>query len=215
MRPGPLEELFPDLTREQWREEGFAFGEVTKEAIYLLPNGRTKVRIPPPPPQRNHGNEVVSVARFAEVLWRDGGTGRSTGSLPVYIANLRRLLEPERPARTPPERILTRAPGYLLQVGPGEYDVADFEWLSAEGSRHLAEGRPRAARSALGEALSLWRGRALEEFPFAEMDAARLETLRAATRPRPPIRLRRFRQQSQIGSASSASSRSPMRRCDG
>ena len=28
MRPGPLQELFPDLTREHWREEGFAFGEV-------------------------------------------------------------------------------------------------------------------------------------------------------------------------------------------
>src|ERR1700722_15394854 len=32
MRPGPLEALFGDLTREQWRREGFAFGEVAKEA---------------------------------------------------------------------------------------------------------------------------------------------------------------------------------------
>src|SRR3954469_361499 len=46
MRPGPLEELFPDLSREEWRKEGFAFGEVKKEAIYLLPNGKTKIRIP-------------------------------------------------------------------------------------------------------------------------------------------------------------------------
>src|SRR3954470_2724990 len=30
MRPGPLEALYPDMTREQWREKGFAFGEVTK-----------------------------------------------------------------------------------------------------------------------------------------------------------------------------------------
>src|SRR3989440_1518455 len=75
MRPGPLEELFPDMTREQWREEGFAFGEVTKEAIYLLPNGRTKVRIPPPPPQRNHGNEVVSVAAMARFQQRQAEEG--------------------------------------------------------------------------------------------------------------------------------------------
>src|SRR5215210_4061342 len=60
MRPGPLQELFPELTREQWREQGFAFGEVTKEAVYLLPNGRTKLRIPTPPPFKNHGNEVIS-----------------------------------------------------------------------------------------------------------------------------------------------------------
>jgi electron-transferring-flavoprotein dehydrogenase len=70
MRPGPLEELFPDLTREQWREEGFAYGEVKKEAIYVLPNGNTKVRIPPPPPQRNHGNEVISVSSLARYQQR-------------------------------------------------------------------------------------------------------------------------------------------------
>jgi electron-transferring-flavoprotein dehydrogenase len=70
MRPGPLQELFGDLSREQWREEGFAYGEVKKEAIYLLPNGRTKVRIPPPPPQRNHGNEVISVSALARYQQR-------------------------------------------------------------------------------------------------------------------------------------------------
>ena len=68
MRPGPLQELFPELSRERWREEGFAFGEVKKEAIYLLPNGKTKVRIPPPPPQRNHGNEVVSVSALCRYM---------------------------------------------------------------------------------------------------------------------------------------------------
>ncbi len=65
MRPGPLLALFGDLTREQWRREGFAFGEVTKEAVYLLPSRRTKLRIPTPPPFRNHGAEVVSVAALA------------------------------------------------------------------------------------------------------------------------------------------------------
>jgi electron-transferring-flavoprotein dehydrogenase len=65
MRPKPLQELFPELSREDWRRERFAFGEVTKEAVYMLPNGRTKLRIPPPPPFRNHGNEVVSVAALA------------------------------------------------------------------------------------------------------------------------------------------------------
>src|SRR5947209_11761403 len=70
MRPGPLEELFPDMTREQWREEGFAYGGVKKEAIYVLPSARTKLRIPPPPPQRNHGNEVVSVSSLARFQQR-------------------------------------------------------------------------------------------------------------------------------------------------
>jgi electron-transferring-flavoprotein dehydrogenase len=65
MRPGPLEELFPDLTREQWREQGFAFGEVAKEAVYMTPTSKIALRIPTPPPFKNHGNEVVSVAALA------------------------------------------------------------------------------------------------------------------------------------------------------
>src|ERR1700758_8951 len=40
MRPGPLQELFPDLSREDWREKGFAFGEVTKEAVYMTPTSK-------------------------------------------------------------------------------------------------------------------------------------------------------------------------------
>jgi electron-transferring-flavoprotein dehydrogenase len=70
MRPGPLLALFADVSREQWRTEGFAFGEVTREAVYLLPSARTKLRIPTPPPFRNHGAEVISVAALARYQQR-------------------------------------------------------------------------------------------------------------------------------------------------
>jgi len=76
MRPKALEELFPEMTREQWREEGFAFGEVKKEAVYMTPTAKTKIRIPPPPPFKNHGNEVISVsslARFQQRQAEEGG----------------------------------------------------------------------------------------------------------------------------------------------
>jgi electron-transferring-flavoprotein dehydrogenase len=76
MRPGPLQELFGDMTREQWREQGFAFGEVTKEAVYMTPTSKIALRIPPPPPFKNHGNEVVSVsalARFQQQQAEEGG----------------------------------------------------------------------------------------------------------------------------------------------
>ena len=48
MRPGPLQELFPDMSREDWRKERFAFGEVTKEAVYVLPSAKTKLPVPIP-----------------------------------------------------------------------------------------------------------------------------------------------------------------------
>jgi electron-transferring-flavoprotein dehydrogenase len=65
MRPGPLQELFPEMSREQWRKEGFAFGEVTKEAVYATPTSKLAIRIPTPPSFKNHGNEVISVSALA------------------------------------------------------------------------------------------------------------------------------------------------------
>jgi electron-transferring-flavoprotein dehydrogenase len=76
MRPGPLQELFPEMSREDWRKEGFAFGEVEKEAVYLTPSSKVSLRIPTPPPFKNHGNEVVSVAalaRFQQAQAEEGG----------------------------------------------------------------------------------------------------------------------------------------------
>src|SRR5277367_3049513 len=72
MRPGPLQELFPDMTREQWREEGFAFGEVTKESVYMLTGPKSKISVPIPavPNFKNHGNEVVSVSALARYQQR-------------------------------------------------------------------------------------------------------------------------------------------------
>jgi electron-transferring-flavoprotein dehydrogenase len=80
MRPEPLQELFPELTREQWRQERFAFGEVTKEAVYMLPNGKAKLRIPTPPNFKNHGNEVVSVSALARFQQRQAEEGAPTCS---------------------------------------------------------------------------------------------------------------------------------------
>jgi len=75
MRPAPLLELFPEMTREQWRQERFAFGEVKKEAVYMLPSSKAKLRIPTPPNFKNHGNEVVSVAALARFQQRKAEEG--------------------------------------------------------------------------------------------------------------------------------------------
>src|ERR1700716_1833700 len=75
MRPGPLQELFPEMSREDWRKERFAFGEVKKESVYFLPSAKRKLRIPTPPPFKNHGNEVVSVAELARYQQRQAEEG--------------------------------------------------------------------------------------------------------------------------------------------
>jgi len=70
MRPGPLQELFPEMSREDWRKEGFAYGEVSKEAVYVLPSAKRRLRIPTPPNFKNHGNEVISVSAMARFQQR-------------------------------------------------------------------------------------------------------------------------------------------------
>jgi len=64
------------MTREDWRKQGFAYGEVTKEAVYMTPSSKVALRIPTPPPFKNHGNEIVSVAalaRFQQQQAEEGG----------------------------------------------------------------------------------------------------------------------------------------------
>src|SRR4051794_14834331 len=78
MRPGPLQELFPDLTREEGRKQGVAFGEGHKESVYMLPSAKRKLPVPIPfvPNFKNHGNEVVSVsalARYQQQQAEEGG----------------------------------------------------------------------------------------------------------------------------------------------
>ena len=60
MRPSAMEKLFPDLSKDEWP----VYGEVHKEAVYfMMRRGKVPV-IPTPPPFRNEGNHVVSVAEL-------------------------------------------------------------------------------------------------------------------------------------------------------
>jgi electron-transferring-flavoprotein dehydrogenase len=64
MRPSAMEQLFPDLPRDQWP----AYGPVPGEAVYVVVDSARAVRIPTPPPFRNHGNVVVSVSELSRWL---------------------------------------------------------------------------------------------------------------------------------------------------
>ncbi|MFN3216508.1 MAG: extracellular solute-binding protein [Acidimicrobiales bacterium] len=125
-------------------------------------------------------NTVFSTDQLIDSLWGDDTGADRQNSLWVYVSGLRKALEPDRQKRTDGTILLTRAPGYVLQVDPGAVDAARFEYLVAEG-RSLTDTDPAAASLVLGEALALWRGRAYEEFTyesFAQAEIARLEELR-------------------------------------
>jgi electron-transferring-flavoprotein dehydrogenase len=65
MRPSGLAELLPDVDPSEWP----TYGQVDKDAVYwMLSASRALPLKPTPPPFRNHGNHVVSVAELSRWL---------------------------------------------------------------------------------------------------------------------------------------------------
>jgi electron-transferring-flavoprotein dehydrogenase len=65
MNPSAMRRLFPDLDESEWP----TYGEMNKDAVYVLPNSKRAIPLKPtPPPFRNHGNHVTSVAQLGRWL---------------------------------------------------------------------------------------------------------------------------------------------------
>ena len=114
---------------------------------------------------------VVSTDRLVDLLWGDQAPKTAVTSLQNFVSQLRKALGADI--------VVTKAPGYLLNVTAERVDVNEFERLVAE-SRSL---EPEARAKKLREALDLWRGPPLADFtfePFAENEIARLDELRSA-----------------------------------
>jgi DNA-binding SARP family transcriptional activator/pimeloyl-ACP methyl ester carboxylesterase len=119
-------------------------------------------------------NRTVSRERLVDSLWGEDVPGSAQKMVQIQVSQLRKAL--------PEPRLSTRPPGYVLEVGQDELDVARFEHAVADGRSALARDDPQTATERLGQALALWRGPALAEFaePFARHEGARLEELRLA-----------------------------------
>lgn len=124
-------------------------------AVLLLSAGRTVAR-----------------DRLIDDLWGDDVPETAAKMVQIHVSHLRKVL--------PPGLLVTRAPGYALQVAPRDVDLHRAEGVLAQARAAHDGGDPTAAADALHGALALWRGPALAEFeePFAAAEAARVEELR-------------------------------------
>ncbi|HSI79720.1 MAG TPA: BTAD domain-containing putative transcriptional regulator [Solirubrobacterales bacterium] len=126
-----------------------------------------------------NANEVVSRDRIIDELWGADPPATAAKLVQLYVSRLRKAIASDPAAAG--DVVVTRTPGYLLQVDPDQLDLDRFERLVAEGRRALREGRHREADERLREALALWRGPPLADFTFelfAEVEIGRLEELR-------------------------------------
>jgi predicted ATPase/DNA-binding SARP family transcriptional activator/class 3 adenylate cyclase len=128
-----------------------------------------------------HAGQVVSADRLIDALWGEDPPETARSVLQVYVANLRKVLEPTRPKRTSSSLLRTQPPGYLLNLDGHALDLDRFERLAAEGRAALAAGDPAQTARLLREAVELWRGPALADLalePFAQAAVIRLEEQR-------------------------------------
>jgi DNA-binding response OmpR family regulator len=125
-----------------------------------------------------HG-AVVSVERLAEDLWIGDPPDAAIPALRVHVSRLRKTLA----ASGIDSILVTRPPGYAVDVDRDTIDAACFERLVA-GARQLRDkGEPADAVDRLRRALALWRGPALMEVasaPFAAAEAVHLDEMRLA-----------------------------------
>ncbi|WP_132153332.1 BTAD domain-containing putative transcriptional regulator [Kribbella antiqua] len=144
-----------------------------------------------------YGGQPVAVDSLIDMLWRDSPPPSALPTLQVYLAGVRKALEPGRPARTLPTVVVTVAPGYALRLP--EHGIDSGLFASAVNAAHrrlgnwsdeasgsitapdLAPGELNSVVSELDDALALWRGTPytdLDDIPVATAERARLEELR-------------------------------------
>jgi DNA-binding SARP family transcriptional activator len=118
-----------------------------------------------------HANEVVSSERLIDELWPGEPPESGAAALQTGVSRLRKTLGAGA------GQLVTVAPGYMLRIGPEEFDVGRFERLVESAAGMESE----EAAETLRVALSLWRGPALADLgyeSFAQAPIRRLEELR-------------------------------------
>jgi len=126
-----------------------------------------------------HPNEVVSADRLIDELWGDNAPATAAHTIQVFVSRLRAALAGAA------GRLITKSPGYMLELGAGDLDVFRCELLYDGGRSALATGDAAGAVELLREAETLWRGPPLADFTyerFAQAAVARLEELRMTCR---------------------------------
>ncbi|MFE6972415.1 BTAD domain-containing putative transcriptional regulator [Streptomyces sp. NPDC057682] len=126
-------------------------------------------------------NEVVSVDGLIDELWPDAPPRTAPTTLQVYVSHLRKALGAADPDHGR-ELLVTRRPGYLVRLAPGELDSTAFLDLSRRGRLALHEGDFAAAADLQRRALALWRGPVLSDVPHGPLlDAAAVRLDEART----------------------------------
>ncbi|GGR06362.1 hypothetical protein GCM10010280_62650 [Streptomyces pilosus] len=114
-----------------------------------------------------NANRVVPASELLNALWTDGDTPITARKiLQNSVWGLRRAFSAHHAGRVA-DTLVTKAPGYMIQVDPDQVDLQVFHQRITEGRAALQAGLPDKAARALKGALDLWRGRPLADLAEA------------------------------------------------
>ncbi len=128
-----------------------------------------------------HANFVVPTETIIQELWGDRPPSSAVTTAQTYIYQLRKIIENQNLARPGEELLVTKAPGYVLRIEPGQLDAEEFSKLVNESRGLLDRGAVGQAAGRLRDALNLWTGQALSNVPLGsrlEAYAVQLEEQR-------------------------------------
>jgi DNA-binding SARP family transcriptional activator/tetratricopeptide (TPR) repeat protein len=121
------------------------------------------------------GGQPLSRADLTDALWGEAPPASAANIIQTHVKHLRRLLEPDRPARAPSVLLPRVGDGYALQVAAEQVDLASFRKLVAAA----AGGRePTPVVTLLGQALRLWDGPPLADVPVLAAHPRRITLVR-------------------------------------
>jgi pentatricopeptide repeat protein len=123
-------------------------------------------------------NEIVSVDQLVELLWADSPPPSYRVQLQGLVSNLRRAMADDGSRAASP--ILTRAPGYRLDLPPEHVDLELFRSEVATARQARGRGDHAVAADVLDGALARWRGPALADvtYPMIQYAAASIDEAR-------------------------------------
>lgn len=131
-----------------------------------------------------NGRSVPS-DQLVDAVWGDAPPSNPANTLQHAVAQLRKLLEPDRVRGEDPKVLISESTGYRLEVDGPELDSELFVTATGEARNLLADDRADLAVVILEEGLALWRGSAYADFPdseFARVEQERLAEHKVAAR---------------------------------
>ncbi|WP_433305979.1 AfsR/SARP family transcriptional regulator [Actinoplanes sp. CA-030573] len=115
----------------------------------------------------------IGLTAMIDAVWGDAPPASAVNLVQRHVSALRRVLEPDRPARATESRLTWTAAGYRLAVAGDALDLADFEAAVRRARNAREAGAAKVAAAELREALRLWRGPLCDGLSSPLLDAER------------------------------------------